>query len=54
MGFITFYGFVHGDVTKLLAPIDGHNNFCGINNTDGHDFTDYPLAYIGNLEAGIL
>jgi len=54
MGFITFYGFVHGDVTKLLAPIDGNANFCGINNTDGHDFTDYPLAYIGNLEAGIL
>lgn len=53
MGFITFYGFVHGDVTKLLAPLDGNNNFCGVNNGKGHDYTDYPYVYIGNLEESV-
>jgi hypothetical protein len=32
MGFLTVYGFIHGDVNKLLAPLDGNENFCGINN----------------------
>ena len=50
MGFITVYGFMNGDITKLLAPIDGDNHFCGIKNDDGHDLTEYPNLYIGNLE----
>lgn len=56
MGFMSVYGFIHGDVTKLLAPIDGNGQFCGIKNTGGkgdeYDFTDYPKLYIGDLDAG--
>jgi hypothetical protein len=44
MIFITIYGFAHGNITKLLAPIDGNNNFCGID-----EYKDYPVLYIGNL-----
>lgn len=44
MIFITIYGFAHGNIKKLLAPIDGNNNFCG----DG-DYKDYPNLYIGDL-----
>ena len=44
MIFITIYGFAHGNITKLLAPIDGNSNFCGIG-----DYKDYPNLYIGNL-----
>jgi len=52
---MTVYGFIHGDVTKLLAPIDGNLDFCGIKNGDtaNDDLTDYPYLYIGNLEAGL-
>ena len=49
MGFITVYGFMNGDITKLLAPIDAENHFCGIKNDDGHDLTAYPNLYIGDL-----
>lgn len=44
MIFITIYGFSNGDIKKLLAPIDGKGNFCGIG-----DLKDYPNLYIGNL-----
>jgi hypothetical protein len=46
MMFGTFYGFVHGDVKKLLAPMDGAGNFCGVG-----DFKDYPNLYFSNLFA---
>lgn len=56
MGFMTVYGFMNGDVTKLLAPIDGHSQFCGVNNgvaKDGPtDLTNYPYLYIGDLLSG--
>jgi hypothetical protein len=44
MIFITVYGFAHGNIKKLLAPIDGNNNFCGVG-----DYKEYPNLYIGNL-----
>jgi hypothetical protein len=44
MIFITVYGFAHGQIDKLLAPIDGNDNFCGIG-----DYKDYPNLYIGNV-----
>ena len=45
MGFITVWGFIHGKVDKLLAPMDGAGNFCGV--TKG--YKDYPDLYITNL-----
>jgi hypothetical protein len=45
MMFGTFYGFIHGDVTKLLAPMDGAGNFCG----SSKGFKDFPNLYISNL-----
>lgn len=54
MGFMSVYGFIHGNVNKLLAPIDGNNQFCGVKNDDGSgDLTDYPYLYIGNLNAAV-
>lgn len=47
MMFGTFYGFVHGQVDKLLAPMDGAGNFCGV----GKEFKDYPNLYFSNLIA---
>jgi hypothetical protein len=46
MMFGTFYGFVHGDVHKLLAPMDGAGNFCGVG-----AYKDYPNLYFSNLLA---
>jgi hypothetical protein len=57
MGFMSVYGFIHGDVTKLLAPIDGNGDFCGINNNVNNskvDFTEYPNLYIGDLAKGLV
>lgn len=53
---MTVYGFIHGDVNKLLSPIDGNGNFCGIKNGDtaAGDLTDYPNLYIGNLEEAVV
>lgn len=48
MLFGTVYGYMHGNIHRLLAPIDGNGNFCGINN-DGHDLKAYPYLYFGNL-----
>lgn len=56
MGFLTVYGFIHGDVTKLLAPLDGNNQFCGIKNGDkpDGDLVDYPNLYIGDLTSAVV
>jgi hypothetical protein len=29
MGFLTHYGYTHGNVAKLVAPLDADKNFCG-------------------------
>jgi len=47
MGFCTVYGNKHGNVGKLLAPLDGDGNFCGY--TAG--FEDYPKLYITEFTA---
>lgn len=49
MTFGTVYGFIHGNVNKLLAPVDGNKNFCGINNGKGHDLTKYPYLYFSDF-----
>lgn len=53
---MSVYGFIHGDVRKLLAPIDGNNQFCGVKNGDGKndDLRDYPYLYIGNLKKAVV
>jgi hypothetical protein len=30
MGVCSGYGFKHGQISKLLAPLDGDNKFCGV------------------------
>ena len=49
MGYLTKYGLTHGNVEKLLAPLDGDNNFCGVtvNGTKGYE--DYKLLYLTSL-----
>jgi hypothetical protein len=55
MGFASVYGFIHGEVNKLLSPIDGNNMFCGQKNGDtaNGDLVDYPYLYIGNLKDAV-
>jgi len=45
MIFGSVYGFIHGNVNKLLAPLDGAGNFCGV--TPG--FEKFPYLYLTNL-----
>ena len=42
MGYCTHYGYKHGNVEKLLAPLDGDKHFCG------HEagYEQYPKMYI--------
>lgn len=42
MGYITMLGFNEGDVAKLIAPLDGDNNFCGVS----PDVVGYGNLYI--------
>lgn len=46
MGFLTYYGYKHGNVAKLVAPLDADNNFCGQDNLEG-----YGLLYITNFNS---
>jgi len=47
MGYCTSYGFANGDLSRLTAPLDGNNNFCG----EGK-MKNYKYLYITNLLAG--
>lgn len=42
-GFVTYFGFKNGDLSKLTAPLDASNNFCGEGN-----YTDYPRLFVSN------
>lgn len=46
MGYLTFYAYSNGDVSKLTAPLDAANNFCGT--TAG--FEDYPYLYLTDFD----
>ena len=53
MGFCTSYGHKHGQIDKLLAPLDGDNNFCGI--TKGYEkydklfITDFSFSELSDI-----
>jgi hypothetical protein len=44
MGYLTYYGFKNGNISKLVAPLDADSNFCGQDN-----FTGYDYLYLTNL-----
>lgn len=46
MGYCTMYGYKHGNVKKLLAPLDGDNKFCGVDS----GYEDYPKLYITDFD----
>ena len=39
------YGFLTGNVVKLLAPLDGNNKFCGSGESEGLGYDDYKKLY---------
>lgn len=45
MGVETVYGYVNGNIDKLLAPIDGNGQICGFTDT----VKDYPYLYIDDI-----
>lgn len=45
MVFCACYGNKHGHIDKLLAPLDGDDNFCGIS----HGVEKFPRLYITDL-----
>jgi len=50
MVFFTYYGFKNGQPDKLIAPLDGNNNFCGFENKNGTK-VGYPNLYIAKIES---
>ena len=40
MGYLTYYGIAHGQIKKMIAPINANGIFCGIGATE-----DYPRIY---------
>jgi hypothetical protein len=53
MGYLTGYGLNHGQMDKLMAPLDGDNKFCGIErrpNTTQDGYEDYGHLYLTSLE----
>ena len=49
MGFCTSYGYAEGNPLKLVAPIDGDENICGV--TPGYE--DYQYLFIGDLHHAV-
>ena len=45
MAFLTGYGYVNGDPNKLISPIDGDGNICGV--TAGYE--DYQYLFIADI-----
>jgi len=41
VGVSAIYGYSKGQPKKLLAPMDGAGNFCGVDT----GFEDYPFIY---------
>ena len=50
MGFCTAYGYQYGEPSKLIAPIDGDRNICGVD----EGYKDYPYLFIGDIHAATL
>lgn len=58
MGYLTLYAHKHGNVKKLMAPLDGDNKFCGV--TPGYEkydhlyITDFSSHSVNDIfESGI-
>ena len=49
MGACTLYGYGYGHPKKLLSPIDGDKNICGVTN----GYQDYPYLFIGDISGAI-
>ena len=49
MGACTGYGYTHGNPDKLLSPIGGDGNICGV--TPG--FEEYPYLFIADINAAL-
>jgi hypothetical protein len=45
---LTAYSYQHGNVKRLLAPVDGALQICGYSNVPG--FEDYDKLYVTNLD----
>lgn len=43
MVYVSFYGMYHGNIRKLMAPLDRNHNFCGFD-----QYRDYPNLYVAH------
>lgn len=60
MGFCTLYGYKNGNISTLIAPLDGDLNFCGINRVGidtvdikGKDMTKFPKLYFTEISLNL-
>ena len=47
MVYLGYYGYFHGDLDRLIAPVDGALNLCGI----AEGFRDYEKLYITDFSS---
>lgn len=56
MVFCAIYGNKHGNLPKLLAPLDGDDRFCGFKSVTKtgavYDFTGYNKLFLADLSFG--
>ena len=43
------YGFIFGNISKVIGGMDGAGNMCGVSDQKDGDFTDYPYSYISDF-----
>ena len=46
MVFTTIYSFKNGNISKLIAPVDGQFRICGFDK----GVEDYPLLYVAKMD----
>ena len=49
MGFVSGYGFMYGHPDKLLSPIGGDGNICGVS----PGFEEYPYLFIADINEAL-
>ena len=49
MGACTFYGYMYGHPDKLISPIGGDGNICGV--SEGYE--EYPYLFIGEISEAV-
>jgi hypothetical protein len=54
MVFMAVWGYVNGEISTLLAPVDGDGRLCGVGNATSNATQGYPNLWIADISTAAL